>query len=124
MTNPWFQRRKECPACTSERFRTIYKSQYDEGPVKDYLIDFYSPKGMVEFEYLDGASYILCKCDVCDLIFQRDIPNDMLMERLYEHWIDPKEAFNQHQKQDGLVHYSCYAQEIMQIIAYITKTYA
>ena len=121
MSNLWFERRKKCPACASDRFRTIYKSQYDEGPVKDYLVDFYSPQGMVEFEYLDGANYILCECAVCCLIFQRDIPNDILMERLYEHWIDPKKVFGQDQEQVCLEYYLSYAQEIMQIIAYIGK---
>lgn len=121
MSNPWFERRKECPACASGRFRTIYQSQYDEPPVKDYLADFYSPQGMVEFEYLNGATYILCECDVCGLIFQRDILNETMMEKLYEHWIDPKKAFSQHQKQDDLGYYSYYAQEIMQIISYFRK---
>jgi len=121
MSNPWFERRKECPACASCSFRTIYQSQYDEPPVKDYLVDFYSPQGMVEFEYLNGATYVLCECDVCGLIFQRDIPNEILMEKLYEHWIDPKKVFSQQQKQDDLGYYSYYAQEIMQIISYFRK---
>jgi 2-polyprenyl-3-methyl-5-hydroxy-6-metoxy-1,4-benzoquinol methylase len=121
MSNPWFERREECPACTSGRFRTIYQSQYDEPPVKDYLVDFYSPQGMVEFEYLNGAAYVLCECNVCGLIFQRDIPNSALMERLYEHWINPQKAFIQAQKEDDLGYYSHYAQEVMQIISYFEK---
>jgi 2-polyprenyl-3-methyl-5-hydroxy-6-metoxy-1,4-benzoquinol methylase len=121
VSNPWFKSRKKCPTCALDRFRTIYEGQYTEGSVKDYLVDFYSPQGMVEFEYLEGANYILCECDVCGLIFQRDIPNDVLMERLYEHWIDPQQVFSQRQKQDGLGYYSHYAQEIMQIIAHIGK---
>lgn len=121
MSNPWFARREECPACASGRFKAIYQSQYDEPPVKDYLSDFYSPQGMVEFEYLHGASYILCECNICGLIFQRDIPNETLMERLYEHWIDPHKVFSQQQEHDGLGYYSYYAQEIMQIISYFSK---
>ena len=121
MSNPWFERRKQCPACASDRFGTIYTSQYDEPPIMDYLVDFYSPQGMVEFEYLVGATYVLCECDVCGLIFQRDIPNETLMERLYEHWIDPKKVCSRHQTQDGLEYYAYYAQEIMQIISYIRK---
>jgi 2-polyprenyl-3-methyl-5-hydroxy-6-metoxy-1,4-benzoquinol methylase len=120
MSNPWFVRREECPACASGNFRIIYQSQYDSPPIKEYLVDFYSPQGKVEFEYLEGAAYVLCECDICGLIFQRDIPNESLMERLYEHWIDPKKVC-QRQKQDGLGYYSYYAQEIMQIIAYFGK---
>lgn len=117
MSNTWFEKREECPACTSKSFRTIYESEYDKSPIKDYLEDFYSPQGMVEDEYLENASYVLCECNVCQLIFQRDIPNDTLMERLYERWIDPQKAFFQHQEQDGLEYYASYAQEIMQMIA-------
>lgn len=121
MSKIWFVRREECPACASGNFRTIYQCQYDRSPIKDYLVDFYSPQGMVEFEYLKEATYILCECDVCGMIFQRDIPNEFLMERLYEHWIDPQKVFSQHSDKEGLEYYSHYAQEIMQIIAYFGK---
>lgn len=121
MSNPWFERRKERPACASCRFRRIYQSQYNEPPVKDYLVDFYSSQGMVEHEFLNGATYVLCECDVCGLIFQRDILNEILMEKLYDHWIDPKKVLSQHQKQDDLGYYSYYVKEIMQIISYFRK---
>lgn len=118
MSNPWFDRRKECPACTSGVFKPVYENQFDEPPVKDYLLDFYSPQGKVEFEYLDGAAYVLCECSVCGMVFQRDIPNEHLTTRLYEQWIDPRRAFSNRQKQAGLDYYSCFAQEIMQVISY------
>jgi 2-polyprenyl-3-methyl-5-hydroxy-6-metoxy-1,4-benzoquinol methylase len=121
MSNPWFKNRRECPACASERFRKIYEIPYDKPPLTDYLVEFYSPQGGVEFEYLDEASYVLCECDVCGMIFQRDIPNEILMARLYEHWIDPQEVLNQHQKEDGIEYYSYYAQEIMQIVSYFKR---
>jgi len=120
MNNPRFERRNECPVCASGRFRTIYQSRYDESPVKDFLWDLYLPQGMVEFEYLNGATYTLCECGICGLIFQRDIPNDILMERLYEHWINPQKDFRRHQK-EGIGYYSYFAQEIMKIISYFKK---
>lgn len=75
----------------------------------------------MEFEYLRGATYVLCECNVCGMIFQRDIPNETLMERLYEHWMDPKKVFSRHQKQDSLEDYSYYAQEMMQIVSYFNN---
>jgi 2-polyprenyl-3-methyl-5-hydroxy-6-metoxy-1,4-benzoquinol methylase len=75
----------------------------------------------VEFEYLDGATYELCECGTCGLIFQKHIPNSALMERLYEIWIDPRKVFDQHLKEDGLEHYSHDAQEIMQILAFLDR---
>ncbi|WNC87938.1 class I SAM-dependent methyltransferase [Thermosynechococcus sp. QKsg1] len=119
MTNCWFETRKECPACGSAAFQIIYEAEYDRPPIKDYLNDFYS--GRVEFDYLEGAVYILCECDVCGMIFQRDIPNKTLMERLYDHWINSKESFKEHQESTGLDYYSCYVKEIMQIISYFNE---
>ena len=121
MGNLWFEKRNGCPACTSAGFKIIYKTQYDTSPIKEYLIDFYSQQGGVEFEYLVGADYILCECSACGMVFQQDIPNNFLMERLYEHWIDPKQVFCQHQEQDDLEYYSKYAQEVMQIISYFNN---
>lgn len=57
MSNSCFEIRKECPACSSYKFKKIYEIEYTKSPIKDYLIDFYSTLGGIEFEYLDGASY-------------------------------------------------------------------
>ncbi len=117
MSSRWFDRRTKCPACVSEKFTTLYQSEYDKSPIRNYLQEFYAPIGGVELEHLTGSLFILCECDACGLIFQRDIPNDALMEKLYEHWIDPRKIFDQHQRQDGLTYYSSYAREIMSILS-------
>lgn len=116
--NSWFVSRRECPICNSLEIEIIYEDRYDKSPLKDYLTNYYSWQGGVEFEYLEGAHYVLCKCSDCGLIFQKDIPNDFLMERLYEHWIDPNKIFLHHKNTDSLEYFSHYAQEIMQIISY------
>jgi 2-polyprenyl-3-methyl-5-hydroxy-6-metoxy-1,4-benzoquinol methylase len=118
MLNPNFANRDKCPACTSCRLNKIYQSPFDSPPIKDYLKSFYTPQGKVEFEYLKGATYLLYECEACGLIFQGEVPDENLMERLYTHWIDPQKVFLQHHKQYKLGHYLRYAQEIMQIIAY------
>lgn len=118
--NKWFEIRKECPACSSDRFKTVYETRFDESPVKDYLLGFYLPQGMVEFEYLKNSSYRLCECENCGLIFQKDVPNDALMERVYEHWIDPVKAMTRHQK-ESIGYHLLLEQELVKIIAYIRK---
>jgi SAM-dependent methyltransferase len=120
--HPWFDTRLACPVCAGDKFRLIYSAPYDADPVRGYLVDAYaSMGGAVEFEYLEGASYTLSECERCGLIFQKDIPNDQLMERLYEHWIDPRGAFDRHLDEDDLSHYAEYAQEVMQILAYVDR---
>jgi len=119
MSNPNFIERDKCPACTSGSLKKIYQNPFDKPPIKDYLKSFYTPQGKVEFEYLEGANYSLYQCEDCGLIFQKEIPNAGLMERLYECWIEPRKVFPQYHKQYKLGHYSHHAQEIIQIIAYL-----
>jgi 2-polyprenyl-3-methyl-5-hydroxy-6-metoxy-1,4-benzoquinol methylase len=120
--HPWFETRQACPACGAHTFREIYTAPYDADPIRGYLVDAYAAVGgSVEFEYLEGASYTLCECSRCGLIFQRDIPNDALMDRLYEHWIDPQGAFDRHLAEDDLSYYAEYAQEVMQLLAYFGR---
>lgn len=118
MDNNWLETRKKCPACTSGNFKIIYENRFDEPPIKDYLLDFYSQQIMVDFKYLEGSAYILCECENCDLIFQRDIPNKILMEKLYGPWIGPLER--RYQDTDFSNHVAD-AREIMQIISYLGK---
>jgi SAM-dependent methyltransferase len=121
MTTPNFVERRKCPCCESSRLTTLYENQFDRSPIKEYLEHFYSPQGGIEFNYLEGAVYALLKCQKCDLIFQRDILNDDLMERLYEHWIDPSKAMLRHMEGDFPELYGAHVQEIMRIIAYFGR---
>lgn len=121
MSNPNFLIRNRCPACTVYNPKLIYQNPLTESPIRDYLESFYLPQGRIEFEFLEGALYCLSECSVCGLIFQKEVPNDWLTVRLYEHWIDPRKAFIQHQTQDGLERFSYYAQEIMQITTLFKK---
>jgi 2-polyprenyl-3-methyl-5-hydroxy-6-metoxy-1,4-benzoquinol methylase len=121
MNHSWFDRRKNCPACTASEFRTLFEARYDQPPISDYLERFYAPQGTVGNEYLRDAAFVLCECARCNLIFQRDIPNDALMEKLYAPGIDPHEAFSQQRLKAGLGHYSRYAQEIMQVVDYFGR---
>jgi SAM-dependent methyltransferase len=118
MNNCWFETRKNCPACASDNFKSIYENRFDKPPVKDYLLDFYSQRIMADFKYLEGSAYTLCECENCRLIFQRDIPNKIFMEKLYGHWIEPLEH---HDQETDFSDYASNAQEIMQIITYFKK---
>lgn len=122
MVNSHFVIRESCPGCASTAVKTLYQQPFCEPPIKDYLTDFYSSRGKIEFEYLEGSEYILNECSSCGMIFQKQIPNNHLMDRLYGNWLDPEKTFNAHHKKDGLPYYAYYAQEIMQMIAYFNKT--
>ncbi len=122
MKNEFFNYRDKCPACHSKNFKEVYKSPFDEHPIRSYLEVFYAaPDGGVEFEYLKNASYHLCECKECNLIFQKEILNDYLMELLYDKWIDPILIFNHDQDSHNLERAMYYASEISMIIDFFDK---
>jgi SAM-dependent methyltransferase len=71
---------------------------------------------------LQEARYRLAECRECALIFQQEVPNDHLMKRLYERWIDPDHALEQHRQCLGLTHYASWAQEILQTITQLDSS--
>ena len=109
--------RNRCPACKSKNIIIRYQIPYSNQSIKNHLVEFYSPQGGIEFEYLKNEKYILCDCKDCGIIFQKNIPNDILMERLYEHWIDPKMAFENRNMRFKINPdiYTNYAKEIITI---------
>ena len=118
MSNPYFVMRDQCPACASVAVTNLYRKPFDAPEIANYLLSFYGRQGGVELDYLHGATYDLRECGVCGCIFQREILNDFLMERLYESWIDPEQVFEQHNREDDLRYFAYYASEIMQIAAF------
>ena len=119
--NRFFTVRERCPACKSARLAQLYECPFTEPPVRTYLEDFYLPQGKLELEFLEGESYDLMLCGVCDLVFQRSIPNPDLMHIIYESWIDPDIAYATRITQSTLERPSIYAQEIMQLIGWFGR---
>ena len=81
MSSDCFELRDRCPACNSTNFKQIHKSAYKQPPIINYLNEFYGPLEEVDLNCLTDATYSLCLCNDCDLIFQKEIPNDFLMDR-------------------------------------------
>ena len=121
MNESYFEIRKHCPTCKSTNTIEIYSCSFLKSPIKEFLKSFYSPQGKVEFEYLKGANFILKECNNCGTIFQKEIPNDFLMNKLYEEWIDPEKAFKSHLEKVNLSNFSYYAQEVMMVIAFFNR---
>jgi SAM-dependent methyltransferase len=84
--------------------------------MREYLVSFYSQQGGVEFEYLEDQDYILMECGNCGLIYQRDIPNDYLMQKLYEEWIDPQKCFDLYERSRGIQYFDQISSEIVKIV--------
>lgn len=112
-----FTIRAACPACRrpAADAECLYECPYDRPPVADYLRRYYDAIGFIETEPLREATYRLLRCPGCALVYQQEVPADALLERLYEHWIDPPSALSRDRRRHGLGHYSMHAQEILQL---------
>lgn len=117
MSTNYFVEREFCPGCKSSKRRTIYSSIFVQSPIKEYLDSLYSAQGKIEFEYLNGAKFILDECLDCGMVYQEKIPNDFLMKKLYEEWL-AQTAFVSYQQKHDLDYYSEIAQEVMILVAY------
>ena len=115
-----FIKRLCCPVCESTNFKYLYKLPYDDKKLKDYIDHFYNPQGGVEHDYLKNAVYSLIACLDCELVFQENIPNDNLMYKLYEEWIDSKIVFEE-QENYPLWYHENYAKQIINLVSFFNK---
>jgi len=81
---------RPCPLCEDRRSKEVWRGKYSDPDIEKYVKNFGYP------EYtkitLDGASFQLCRCDDCDMIYHKTIMNDSSLARFYTEWADPKQA--------------------------------
>lgn len=118
MSPNYFNARVTCPGCRSNDLRNVYSAAYHEDPIKRYVEDFYSAQGKIESKYLADAHYTLLECNKCGIIFQKEIPNNFLSNKIYEEWINPQKTFEKYELTHDFDYYSQLAQEIIMIIKY------
>jgi len=63
-------------------------------PISTYLINHYSPQGGIGSVDFGEVDFVLDECESCGLVYQRMIPVDSLMKKLYEEWIDPETSLH------------------------------
>jgi SAM-dependent methyltransferase len=90
-----FVDRAACPACQAGAGDTVYARPFVESPVRDYLLSFYSSRGGIDLSYLEGTDYILARCGECGLVYQKLVPDDDLMARIYDEWTDPAHVLHE-----------------------------
>lgn len=91
--NPHFITRHSCPGCGCRRTTAVFSRPYGEPALRAALENFYADVGRLDYAALLGADYVVHSCTDCGLHFQRDIPDDFLLARLYEEWISPQRSF-------------------------------
>jgi len=87
-----FRIRTVCPVCESPTSEVLFARPYDDPRLKSALTAFYARVGGLDYEALSGALFQVLSCPECTLVYQSEVPDHHLLERLYEEWIDPELA--------------------------------
>ena len=116
----YFNKRDKCPICSASELTELYSVPYSDSSIRAYLRNFYNKQGEIEFEYIDKSNFRLLKCYQCDFVFQNEVPNDFLLNKLYEEWIDPVIAKERNSK-FSRIYYKEQFEELNMLIKYIDK---
>ncbi len=116
-----FVLRKECPVCSSRDGSTLYRCGFLESPVREYLERFYGRSSGFDPAGLEGAEYLLEECAGCGLIYQKQIPGDALMARLYDEWIDTERDYIEWREAGNLSRLSRISGQLLAVIAFLEK---
>lgn len=73
----------------------------------------------IEYEYLKNSNYVLNECINCALIYQKEIPAEFLMTKIYSEWLDVKTVSNFDDKKIKIDKSIRHAKQIENIIKYL-----
>lgn len=80
-----FERREDCPVCSSRDLQILYEEPFTEGATWQFIARYYA--GAVPQEALECGSFSIAHCNGCAFIFQREVLNNAGMQKLYDEWI-------------------------------------
>lgn len=120
MSAQFFVSREKCPLC-GNKASMVYQQSYASEEMRQYLENFYELEKDEYGHYLEGANLIIDRCSSCQLVFQRDIPNDELMSILYEKWISDDKGFTDAVSKRPPDFFARIAQEHFALIKYFNK---
>ncbi len=118
MTSEKFDTRPCCPVCKHTGAKTLYSIPYAEGHLREFLSKCYP---WATDDDLYNAKYTLLKCEKCSLIYQKEIPNDYLMSKLYE-LHNPDEMQKLAQVRKDADYYLAIAREITSVMRWLKKS--
>ncbi len=104
-----FVYRANCELCGSNKKRVLFSEEFTNPLIWNFLEAYY--QGRIDKSDLSGAQYEVVKCLECGFIWQIQILNDELTEKLYNTWISPGESCLKKKTADISV-FSGYARQI------------
>jgi len=86
------------------------------------LLDYYKKLGPgIELEFLEGSEYVLDECKSCGLVYQNQVPDGFLLNKLYDEWIDPEIWHEKYRKRRRAPYFLWLAQETTRVLEYLDK---
>ena len=107
-----FVLRPRCELCGSNEKKILLSKEFTHPSIGEFLNTYY--EGRISKDDLAYGKYEIVKCSKCGFIWQADILNDELIEKLYSHWISPEQSLNKKRKADISL-YAAYAREVENI---------
>jgi len=115
--------RSQCPVCERASREIIYTQPYindSNNLIQSYLHNFYGVSLDAIEAMLGSESFELARCGHCTLIYQTNIPNEVLLKTLYCEWINQTKAFERHQSLTS-TYYANLAAELSLVTSYFNQ---
>jgi len=74
--------RLKCPFCKGTEFKTLYKKNYSDIKLKNFIEEYYQSNLLNQI--IENNVYELCECNICNGIFQKYEPDDNFSNFLYD----------------------------------------
>jgi SAM-dependent methyltransferase len=94
MNKDIFFERNECPACGNKHSRTVFKHEFSESLIQNYLSIEYPTAQSLNFP--SQIFFEFLECLRCGLYFQKYVFKEDYVGTVYNNWIDQKSALEDH----------------------------
>jgi hypothetical protein len=105
--------RNRCPSCLGKSISLIYEEPFGSAGVRGYLQRHY--EGHASTAAVEGDSFVLVRCDDCGLAFQKFVPDDALLNEIYNAWV-PGTMLERQERNYSLDEYRYLAEQVQFLI--------
>ncbi len=113
-----FTKRIICKICKSKKVIGLLSRNFSDCSVAEFFYTYYETR--IPPSLLQHSSFKVIKCTQCGFIWQKNILNGGLTQKLYDKWIDPVASLAK-RKEAGIKQYKKYAAEAQRISTFFDK---
>ncbi|MFZ1990007.1 MAG: class I SAM-dependent methyltransferase [Alphaproteobacteria bacterium] len=85
----YFVGRTACPVCGGADVSVVYSCPLTADPVRGLIASHYHSQGKVDWSYFEGTDFDVAECKTCDLIYQLHVPNNDVLDYVYNRMVEP-----------------------------------